>query len=83
MELDPNRFPMRIPGARRLFAAAQHHIDHIMATTTAQVSPALAYDWAWDVVLQLGWDLDRLARKAEMTRAVRIELSAPVERMAA
>lgn len=57
--------PVRIPGARRLFAAAQHQIDHLLSTPTAEIAPELAFDWAWDVVLQLGRDLDRLAAKLD------------------
>jgi|GEM_PF-4239813 len=81
MVLDLDREMIRVPGARRLFRAAQHHIDHLMSTTTARVSPELALDWCGDVLLQLGWDLDRLARKAELARTVR--LSVPAGRVAA
>jgi len=70
MVLDPNRTMTRIPGARRLFAAAQAHIDHLLASTTAEVSPELALDWCGDVLLQLGLDLDRLARKHALQQLV-------------
>jgi hypothetical protein len=70
---------IRIPGARRLFRAAQHHIDHIMSTTTAELYPERAYEWCWDVILQLGRDLDRLAAKQDR----RTFLSVPTGKVAA
>lgn len=66
MTLDPNREQHRIPGARRLFRAAQHQIDRITSSPTFD-TPGLGLEMAWDVILQLGADLDRLARKAQMS----------------
>lgn len=45
-------------GARRIFANAQARIDHIWASS---LPVDLKYECGWDVILQAGRDLDRLA----------------------
>ncbi len=52
-----------------------------MSTPAAEAAPLVALEAAWDLFLQLGRDLDRLAVKAEMNRAVRGSLSVPADRM--
>lgn len=46
-----------------MFAATQARIDHVLASALPVEERIEA---GWDHVLQLGRDLDRLARKAEL-----------------
>jgi hypothetical protein len=55
--------PIYIPGSRPLFAATQARIDHTMAS---DLPDDMKLDAAFDHILQLGADLDRLARKQKL-----------------
>lgn len=63
--------PARIPGARRLYRVAQHRIDQITSSALWESCPQLGLEAAWDVILQLGTDLDRMAMHVD--RAVYLQ----------
>ena len=60
--------PVKLFGARRIFANAQTQIDRIWAST---MPVELRYECCWDVIFQVGRDLDRMASKSQ--RVVRLE----------